>query len=221
MFVASRNRGETHIFEFISQPCGPRKLARALNLCIKRRQDQKAGRRGSDEEPTHWVEMPKSSHLPVDLGPSDPPDQRMKISKRPTTDTMGNSGELSRPQPPVDGTDPAVVGQQSPATKQDTENPTTGKSVLLVDDNDLNLQLLVAYTKKGGYDYRTGMNGIEAVETYKAQPGLFGAVVIGSFLFHFPYLALILTSQISLCPSWMGSKPPDKSVASKTSTGLK
>ena len=57
------------------------------------------------------------------------------------------------------------------------------------------LQLLVAFTKKGGYDYRTGMNGIEAVETYKAQPGLFGAVVIGSFsLFHFPYLALILTS---------------------------
>ena len=67
--------------------------------------------------------------------------------------------------------------------------------MLLVDDNNLNLQLLVAFTKKGGYDYRTGMNGIEAVETYKAQPGLFGAVVIGSFsLFHFPYLALILTS---------------------------
>lgn len=221
MFVASKNRGETHIFEFISQPCGPRKLARALNLCIQRRQDQEAGRRGSDEEPTRWVEMPKSSYLPLHFGPGDPPDQRMEISKRPTTDTMGNSGELRCQQPPVDGTDPAVVGQQSPATKQDTENPTTGKSVLLVDDNDLNLQLLVAYTKKGGYDYRTGMNGIEAVETYKAQPGLFGAVVIGSFLFHFPYLALILTSQISLCPSWMGSKPPDKSVASKTSTGLK
>ena len=195
MFVASRNRGETHIFEFISQPCGPRKLARALNLCIKRRQDQKAGRRGSDEEPTHWVEMPKSSHLPVDLGPSDPPDQRMKISKRPTTDTMGNPGELSREQPPVDGTNPAAASQQPASPKQDTEDPTTGKSVLLVDDNNLNLQLLVAFTKKGGYDYRTGMNGIEAVETYKAQPGLFGAVVIGSFsLFHFPYLALILTS---------------------------
>lgn len=222
MFVASRKRGETHIFEFISQPCGPRKLARALNLCIRRRQDQKAGRRGSDEEPTRWVEMPKSSHLPLNLGPSDPPDQRMKISKRPTTDTMGNSGELSRQQPSVDGTDPAAAGQQSSAPKQDTEDTTTGKSVLLVDDNNLNLQLLVAYTKKGGYDYRTGMNGIEAVETYKTEPGLFGAVVIGLFsLFRFPFLALILTSQISLCPSWMDSKPPDRSAASKTSTGLK
>lgn len=44
------------------------------------------------------------------------------------------------------------------------------KSVLLVDDSSLNLQLLVAFTEKGGYGYMIGMNGIEVVETYKAQP---------------------------------------------------
>lgn len=127
--------------------------------------------------------MPESSHLPLNLGPGDPPDQRMKISKRPTTDTMGNPEGLNSQHSSVDETDPATASQQSSATKKDTEDSTTGKSVLLVDDNNLNLQLLVAYTKKGGYDYMTGMNGIEAVETYKAQPGLFGAVVIGMFYF--------------------------------------
>lgn len=44
------------------------------------------------------------------------------------------------------------------------------KSVLLVDDSSLNLQLLVAFTEKGGYGYMIGMNGIEVIETYKAQP---------------------------------------------------
>lgn len=41
---------------------------------------------------------------------------------------------------------------------------------MLVDDSSLNLQLLVAFTEKGGYGYMIGMNRIEVIETYKAQP---------------------------------------------------
>lgn len=168
MFIAAKSRGnESPIFEFISQPCGPRKLTRALDLCIKRRLEQQEGQSSSPDEPTRWVEMPGSSHLPLNLNPSDPPDERMKISKRPTTDTMGN-GSRSR-----DGTGPSSAGKDS------AEERTTGRSVLLVDDNDLNLQLLSVYTKKSGYDYLTAKNGVEAVEAYKAQPGRFGVVVIG------------------------------------------
>ncbi|OJJ81857.1 putative sensor histidine kinase/response regulator, partial [Aspergillus glaucus CBS 516.65] len=167
MFIAAKSRGnESPIFEFISQPCGPRKLASALDLCIKRRLEQQEGQSSNPEEPTRWVEMPESSHLPLNLNPSDPPDERMRISKRPTTDTMGD-GSRSR-----SGTDPSSAG------KDDAEERTTGKSVLLVDDNDLNLQLLSVYTKKSGYDYLTAKNGFEAVETYKAQPGRFGVVLI-------------------------------------------
>jgi hypothetical protein len=40
MFVAAKNRDETPVFEFLSQPCGPRKLARALSLCMKRQLNQ-------------------------------------------------------------------------------------------------------------------------------------------------------------------------------------
>lgn len=176
MFVAAKNRGISQIFEFVSQPCGPRKLARALELCIKRRRDEKSGRRTS-EEPTRWVEMPESSHLPVDVGPSDPPDERMKVSKRPTTDTMRSQSMYGSWKADL----PHGSGQPSPSTLEALEkaSPTPSKSVLLVDDNDLNLQLLCAYTKKDGRDFMTGKNGVEAVEIYKAHPGRFRVVVMG------------------------------------------
>lgn len=38
MFVAARKRRETDVLEFISQPFGPRKLAKTLEICIKRQQ---------------------------------------------------------------------------------------------------------------------------------------------------------------------------------------
>ncbi|KAI9043103.1 putative sensor histidine kinase/response regulator [Aspergillus affinis] len=181
MFVAAKNRGVSPIFEFVSQPCGPRKLARALELCIKRRRDEADGRRASDE-PTRWVELPESSHLPVDVGPSDPPNERMKVSKRPTTDTMGSPDGVGRRRQPSawEAHLPHGSGQPSPSTQESPEGSASPppKSVLLVDDNDLNLQLLSAYTKKDGRDYMTGTNGVEAVETYKAHPGRFRVVVI-------------------------------------------
>jgi CheY-like chemotaxis protein len=42
-----------------------------------------------------------------------------------------------------------------------------------VDDNEFNLQLLCAYTKKDNYQYMTAKNGAEAVDIYKAHPGKF------------------------------------------------
>lgn len=162
MFVAAKNRSETFYFEFISQPCGPRKLARALDICVKRQAEQRSSGIGPDD-PTHWVEMPGSSHLPVDVGPSEPPSDRMKISKRPTTDTMGDESQ-----------------KESEAKSQ---QETLEAAVLLVDDNDLNLQLLCAFTEKDNHPYMTAQNGAEAVEVYKADPGRYRFVIIGMFLF--------------------------------------
>lgn len=188
MFVASKNRGDTTFFEFVSQPCGPRKLARALDMCIKRQRDKETGRRGSDE-PTRWVEMPESSHLPVDLGPSDPPDDRMKISKRPTAETIGRDREKedenSRRLSVVEESQKPIVQTGVPAKATPPSNSAEGESqphkpaVLLVDDNDLNLQLLCAYAQKDGYEYMTARNGRDAVETYKNHPGKFQAIIIG------------------------------------------
>lgn len=41
--------------------------------------------------------------------------------------------------------------------------------VLLVDDNAVNLRILATYMKKKGYDYATAVNGLEALELFKAS----------------------------------------------------
>ena len=129
------------------------KLARAMNLCIKWQRNRACGRRSSDE-PTHWIEVPQSSHLPVDIEASDPPEDRMRISKRPAAETMGIQEDRSlqsqyqeRPEK-----DQERASSPSPPSKQDEDTPQIQKPfVLLVDDNDINLQLLCAYVQKDGF----------------------------------------------------------------------
>ncbi|KAJ5337415.1 uncharacterized protein N7506_005437 [Penicillium brevicompactum] len=181
MFVAAKNRGETPLFEFISQPCGPRKLARALNICIKRQVDQQSGRPDADE-PTRWVEMPESSHLPVDIAASDAPKDRMKIGKRPTTETM-RSPELwsyrsLSYKENLKANSQSAAQPTSCSKEVEAEPEASAPLVLLVDDNDLNLQLLCAYAKKDSYNYMTAQNGAEAVDIYKSHPGKFRVVII-------------------------------------------
>lgn len=192
MFVAAKNRGDTTFFEFVSQPCGPRKVARALDMCIKRRRDQESGRNGSDE-PTRWVEMPESSHLPMHVDARDPPQERVRINKRPTAETIGDRREEYRhqspPQSSPDGSSRDIPETQqesiaqatSPSKPCEGESETRQPSALLVDDNELNLQMLCAYARKEGIEYMTGKNGAEAVDIYKAHPGQIHVVIIGMF----------------------------------------
>lgn len=194
MFVAAKSRNETPVFEFISQPCGPQKLARTLSLCMKRQLNRHSGR-PSPEQLTRWVEMPESSHLPLDLEVSDPPQERMKISKRPTTDAI-RCPEYRSPRSPSSEdsreVDTQIIARPTSVLKerQDNSEP-PNPFVLLVDDNDLNLRLLCAYTKKGNYEYTTAQNGADAVAIYEAHPGKFRVVILGmfvaSFFLHFKF----------------------------------
>jgi signal transduction histidine kinase/DNA-binding response OmpR family regulator/GAF domain-containing protein len=186
MFVASRNRTQTTSFEFVSQPCGPRKLARAVKMCIERQRDQQQGRRDSNA-PTHWVEMPESSQLPVDIQAREDPRDRMKISKRPTADTMGNQESRSSqytesPRADQDHASPSTLSpQRAEGALGEGDQDHLKRSVLLVDDNDVNLQLLCAYVQKDGYTYKSAQNGAQAVDVFKANPGSFDVVFMGTF----------------------------------------
>jgi signal transduction histidine kinase len=213
MFVTTKNREEAPIFEFISQPCGPRKLARALNLCIKRQRKSQSGR-SSPDEPTRWVELPESSsHLPVDIEPRDPPDERMKISKRPTTETMGSSKQSGRRFSNEGGQQGGLQNGTSPANGVQEDRDSSKPSVLLVDDNDLNLQLLCAYAKKFNYAYMTARNGAEAVDIYKAHPDYFRVIILGTCPTH-NRLSLYATDTnrtryVNACHGWLRGRPPD------------
>lgn len=193
--TTSTNRRQDSIVEFISQPCGPRKLAKTLQLCMRRLEGLETGTFKPEE--TRWVEMPESSHLHLDIGPRDAPGDRMKISKRPTLeawpsydsrasidsrpgsllrrDTSSSTGgtPTSKTAPVSEATVDGVDGVEK--TAEEHERP----SVLLVEDNVVNLQILIAYVGKEGWTTETATNGLEAVQKYEANPGKFIMILMG------------------------------------------
>jgi signal transduction histidine kinase/CheY-like chemotaxis protein len=183
MFARTRSmsRSGDPIVEFISQPCGPRKLAQTLELCIQRQEGH-----GSDKpEETRWVEMPVSSHISIDIGPRDAPVDRMKISKRPTVETVGNQdNQTSGSSPPVSpawqdtSSSLAVASSPEVVPEEDLGGSPYRPSILIIEDNPVNLQILVAYVTKQGWSSETATNGLEAVQKFQAHPGKFIMVLI-------------------------------------------
>ena len=199
MFASAKGSGKASIFEFISQPCGPRKLAKALDLCMKRQKDHNS----QEVEPTRWVEMPESSHLPVDISSMDTQDERITISKRPTMETMNSPDRRSRRSRENKENEMPVSSEEAgggSASPQQTENFAKSKTaVLLVDDNELNLQLLLAQVKKEQYNHMTGRNGLEALEAYKSHPDQIGTIVIGTYTnSSLPFLTILTNGNRSL-----------------------
>ena len=61
-----------------------------------------------------------------------------------------------------------------PSHAEQQEDPT----VLVVDDNEINLKLLTTFMKKVQFKYVEARNGLEAVEAYKAAPTRFQYVLM-------------------------------------------
>ncbi|OBR11252.1 Histidine kinase [Colletotrichum higginsianum IMI 349063] len=144
------------IVEFISQPVGPRKLAKVLLLVFNRWAAVQAewASSGPDSPLTpaqktietsinyHGLETPplstNSSTSDVPIVPARPKQPRM-LSSRP---------KLYKP--------PSIV------------NLTL--EFLLVEDNPINLKILSTYMNKLGRKYHTATDGLQAVEAYKKNP---------------------------------------------------
>jgi signal transduction histidine kinase len=181
MFARAISRSQESVVEFISQPCGPRKFAKTLELCIRRLHGQES----NNTETTRWVEMPESSYLPLDIGPRNAPGDRMKISKRPAGEnTVNHDGENSHTCPKdrthKDTSAPQRVSSSGPVSEEDQGS--CRPSVLLVEDNPVNLNILVAYVKKEGWDCTTATNGLEALQTFQAHPEKYAMVILGMLI---------------------------------------
>jgi PleD family two-component response regulator len=104
----------------------------------------------------------------------------MKIGKRPLLDAAGSLGkecqnsefndQIKKITSNAEETLPSTVAKDTVSDEL---------SVLLVDDNHINLQILVAFVKKEGWNYMTATNGLHAVEAFQAQPGKFASVIMG------------------------------------------
>ncbi|KAL4962724.1 hybrid sensor histidine kinase/response regulator [Aspergillus stella-maris] len=123
-------------------------------------------------ESTRWVEIPESSHMSLDIGPRNSPGGRMKISKR----TASLPYRRKRTEMPATT---AETFQTEGARPQPDLKAAGGRpSVLLVEDNPVNLKILIAYVKKENWDCETATNGIQAVQAFQTQPGRFPLVIM-------------------------------------------
>ncbi|KAK4977424.1 hypothetical protein LTR66_010712 [Elasticomyces elasticus] len=207
------------ISEYIAQPCGPRKLAKALMLAFdgldeeKDNEDDDEGKDkdgDGDDESSHRRSPSASSEDSTSgdstseesrsgdtsISPSDgarqPLSNKPLSAEPPLTHRPAESVRTVMTEPtrasmkPADQGDPSRTSasptsqfsrrKSKPLNMYDGRNtepssPNVSKqtlSILLVDDNRINLQLLTTYMKKHGHTYTTAMDGLEALEAYKS-----------------------------------------------------
>ena len=72
-----------------------------------------------------------------------------------------------------------TVKAKSLPTQASAEPEQGGMRVLLVEDNEINLKLLVAYMRKLKLEHATATNGLEAANAYKECEGNFDVIFMG------------------------------------------
>lgn len=180
LLLASQYRGDTDVLEFISQPCGPRKLAKSLDVCIKRHNRRLSGVKTPSSTVASPLEILKRKIAPiVNAGPNGSPAsqatspsnsmiQSLKetpdhvMSPLAEEDYFSLMAPAIAPSPDV-GASPASVHESNCGTS----TPHAPFTVLLVDDNHINISLLVAYMKKLGLDYIIAQDGQQALDRFK------------------------------------------------------
>jgi len=160
------------IVEVIPQPCGPRKLAKILNICLQRAEEMKNAPPEECEnpeplpvEPQQEVKTPE----PKKLASPDPknPDALEPASGDPDDLVKSMSSAVSYPSPPpFDPSTPSLQALVAPPPQPTNIAPL---HALLVDDNSINRQLLVMFMKKHKFSYVEAADGQEALDAYKAS----------------------------------------------------
>ncbi|KAI0146416.1 hypothetical protein GGR57DRAFT_494267 [Xylariaceae sp. FL1272] len=183
------------VLEFISQPIGPRKLAKSLDAAL-RRWTEAAQTESSDPSPDLQPSTITSS-ADVILEDSSVVDNLDAVSRR---ESLMDTKSLScspgeRAASPEHDQQPAtsllskpaeaekVVRKSSDTPRGNTPIPspaheTRDRMILLVDDNPINLRILATYMKKLKKPYKTAINGLEALETFTADPPSFSCILM-------------------------------------------
>lgn len=146
LYLANEALRKAVMTEFIAQPFGPRKLARAFVSC----KEQQSPRL---EEVVLYrdTELPMLPSILV-LEAQEQNNDQSPHSREPTPSLVTRSQNKA-----------AAEKLKGPEEQKDGSRPLR---LLLVDDNKINLQLLVRYCKSKKHDYVTAEDGVEAVEAF-------------------------------------------------------
>ncbi|CBY00509.1 similar to sensor histidine kinase/response regulator [Plenodomus lingam JN3] len=141
------------VFECISQPVGPHKLAKALGSCLDRHTDRQ-------DELKSGTGPPAPKIVELDL---------KENADRHRTDQFTYLRDGSRPNLSSINSAPEIrsVGH-CPVKKSIYSAPTRALNCLCVDDNPINLRLLRTFVDKLGHRHVLAINGLKALEHYKA-----------------------------------------------------
>ncbi|KAM0343668.1 hypothetical protein ACHAPU_008259 [Fusarium lateritium] len=163
-----KKSGDQRVYEFVSQPIGPHKLVRILDIAFRRWGDLQAlSPAEADEHESNPTSDGTRNRLAGGNPRVDAPDTR------PTTPGLGLES-ARRPKLPLR----VVSARVSPDAQQQTSSASGPKSFLLVDDNPINLSVLCAYMKKLKSKYATAADGLEAVERFQENPDLFSCILM-------------------------------------------
>ncbi|KUI71058.1 Peroxide stress-activated histidine kinase mak2 [Cytospora mali] len=186
----AKSAEKSWVTEFISQPVGPRRLARSLTLAILRwRQGPRASTSSDSQAATPPIPPAKTGEGEIE--------RRLRLAGHPQEDTCksgvpedrktskpaGNIKPTEVPKPPKSsGLGPfSKLSRDTSSAEGGTKAPSVApgqKKYLLVDDNDINLRILCSFIKKLGYEYDTAVNGLEAVQKYTNNPELYRCVLM-------------------------------------------
>jgi signal transduction histidine kinase/GAF domain-containing protein len=185
LFIGARKRRDADVLEFISQPCGPRKLAKTLETCIRRQQKRlgSLSYKESIRDGTRGLSTPHVMNALLSPREGQPSfaamDDPIATAQTPKILDPMKLMEEEADGPPAPMGDIATRLQDTPAKPGNNPVSDLPTTVLLVDDNDINLRLLIAFMKKLKCDYAIAQNGEEALEVFKANYSLIGMIIMG------------------------------------------
>ncbi|KAF2099535.1 hypothetical protein NA57DRAFT_75035 [Rhizodiscina lignyota] len=175
--------------ECVKLPCGPRKLAKALQTCLSTPATTPSPpiERALVNEMDSMSINPdtKMAHVKIPSVPMLTPNSMRPLAAETAADLKENVNLSAPLVPPGSSLSQSLgsVSTGSPMQKKPIEKhlrKTTGKklNVLMVDDNYVNLSLLVTFLKKKGHTYETAQNGLEAVNAFKSSSTAFDFVLM-------------------------------------------
>ncbi|KAF5622483.1 nik-1 (Os-1p) [Fusarium sp. NRRL 52700] len=159
----SKASEDLRVYEFVSQPIGPHKLARILHIALCR-----------------WGNLQALSPAVPVREDEEHLDYASDDAKRCSTGSHTEGDALDDKSIPGPGP-PSRVPSKRPSQAMQQQGSTTGsepRSFLLVDDNPINLSVLCAYMKKLKSKYTTAADRLEAVERFQENPDEFGCILM-------------------------------------------
>ncbi|RKF60246.1 putative cytoplasmic response regulator [Erysiphe neolycopersici] len=167
---------------YLQQPYGPYKIAKALYqaFCLSNIQSTRAITETLCEKPQSVTTISKISsqslsETSVLKNPSSPkPDEKPGAS---SSKSDFFTGQITTPHINIS----RLPELQNSFSTGKILDPSLKKDlcILLVEDNEINLQLLIATMRRLKLKYTTALNGLEALNAYKQNVGRFDAVFMG------------------------------------------